>query len=159
MRTLCLLADQLVDKAATIEEAWRTTTETITGRLVLIAGMRHRVLPSTRQVEDELRELRSYISSRSIEDSHRWAGALIMVFAMLALGASASARELVKEACESTGAIWPVAAREFVAAMILVVGALDETEAQPSHQAMSEEPPAADLRQMALEMARILKKE
>jgi hypothetical protein len=129
MGTLSQLADQLVAQKVSINDSREKVRDVVSGPVRSVLGFgRQRVLPSTAQVEAELKELAAYINAHAVSESRKWAGALLMVQAQLEVGGPEAALSLVQQVI-ATPTSCPLAARPFATAMIDAV--LDHSIALP----------------------------
>src|SRR6185369_17758200 len=118
MSRLCRLADDLVANRTTITEACRIAEETTAGSIVLVGGLRQRVLNSTRTVTNELQNLGVYIQRYPPEDPRRWAATLLMIQAQLGAGNLGAVQNLLKRVVDVSGGVCPSAASDFATAMV-----------------------------------------
>jgi|GEM_PF-6099628 len=114
--TLRELADQLVAGRVSLADAYEQTRNAILGTPRSSSGIGGRVLRSTREVENDIAGLASYVGGYSLGDPQKWAGTLLMLHVQLAIGDAGAALRLGKSvvqvsrgACERTAKPFAIA--------------------------------------------------
>ena len=96
MSTLTALATQVARGAITIADAGSRAREVTAGRITTVNGVASRVVSSMKKVEEELASLTNHMNTRPYTDVERWAGAFVMVHALLGNGNLENAAELAR---------------------------------------------------------------
>lgn len=116
MSVLVRTAEELACGKITIEEGGRRAREATGSRTTTIAGVPTRVIPSTRDVEQEFAALAAYLNQHDYTKLERWTGAYVLVQAYLGLGDLGTAADLVRRVAVTRPL--PDGAQRLVSAMI-----------------------------------------
>lgn len=117
MDNLRAVAGQLIAGRISVADACEKARDAILGTRRAF-GMAGRVLRSSTEVEQDLRDLSAYVSEYSIGDREKWAGTLLMLHVQLVMEDVPAAVRLGKSVVQVSRGSCPAAAKPYAVAIM-----------------------------------------